>query len=194
MKGIMFTEDMFGSVIKEDKTQTRRIVKIEPEFELINKAANQWTSFDSPEHDGEIHYRYPRYFPGEIVYLKEPYFLVSGIMMGGGGSAIFYKYLDTDEFDKRKFKNKMFMPEKYARYFILIENVRIERLNEISGPDAVAEGFGQQYAGYELLHYGGYKKARLEFFDKWKKINGPIPEIKPYVWAYDFKLTEKPTS
>ncbi|GAH84602.1 unnamed protein product, partial [marine sediment metagenome] len=131
MKGICFTEDMFKLVITGEKTQTRRIIKDVPGYwDLIGKGITQLTAFIKPG-TGEMLNVYPRYFPGEIVYLKEPFF----IPLPFPGFDIIYKYtLSRANLESSyKWKNKLFMPEKYARYFILIKRVRVEKLCDISG-------------------------------------------------------------
>jgi len=182
MKGILFTEDMFKLVIEGKKTQTRRLVKfpkyIPSDAKLIGKGITQWTTFHFVENDRLMEAgMYPRYFPREEVYLKEPYIIdIDG--------SVYYRYdfpvknimLLNGTTDK--WRNKLFMPEKYARYKIFIEWVRIQRLSKISVYDAIAEGFIE------------YPKI-IKFFDKWKEINGPDSlKSDPYVWIYEFKLTE----
>ena len=125
-----------------------------------------------------IHGIYPRYMPGETVYLKEPYFpIIDGDIM--------YKFdnwkvshchgTPPPDILNIAWKNKLFMPEKYARYFITITWVRIQRLDDISVSDAIAEGLDSEQT----------------FFDKWILINGMESYYKnPYVWVYEFELKE----
>lgn len=72
-----------------------------------------------------------RYKVGEILYLKEPYF----VNLDG---SIDYKF--ENKVQHEKWKNKLFMPEKYARYFIRITNKRQEHLQDITEEDCFKEG------------------------------------------------------
>lgn len=78
-----------------------------------------------------------RYNKGEILYLKEPYVIDDGF--------IFYKYSSVYLCDKR-WKNKLFMPERYARYRIEITDVREERLHDITDDECFKEGV------YKVIH------------------------------------------
>jgi hypothetical protein len=37
------------------------------------------------------------------------------------------------------------------------------KFHNISGKDAVAKGYGKGIPDFELLHFGGYKRARREY-------------------------------
>ena len=89
MKGIIFSEPMFRATIEGRKTQTRRIVKPQPDFISENFG---WAN----RNNGDI--ILPRYKVGEKVYLKEPYEL----FYDENGNEI-VKYSDGEI---RIFKNK----------------------------------------------------------------------------------------
>lgn len=97
-------------------------------------------------------------------------------------------------------KNKLFMPEKYARYYIEITAVRAERLQDISDADCMTEGVISRVAAvypYELLYQipevpNYYATARQAYASLINNINGKGTwERNPYVWVYDFRLIEK---
>jgi hypothetical protein len=72
MKGICFIEPLFHAAVNGTKTQTRRIVKPQPEF--ISNDNNM-------PRNCHLEFIKPKYQVGEKVYLKEPYF-VSNLMSG----------------------------------------------------------------------------------------------------------------
>lgn len=191
MRGICFIEPMFQKVVTRQKTQTRRLVK-------INKAINEmfvgWTAFTpagsfsvrgihADGHYGESFFKM-RYKIGDILYLKEPYFRVIDPITG---PETLYKF-DGDTFLKENsggWKNKLFMPEKYARYFIEIKALMAHRIDEITNSDAWCEGVSDS-PEYNCVAY---------FRDVWNKIHkkeGERWEDNPFVFAYKFELTEKP--
>lgn len=115
----------------------------------------------------------PRYQPGEIVFLKEPYHLSEHPPI------ISYRF-DKDSFAwteieyKKLWRNKLFMPEAAARYFIQITDVAVQRLNDITEADAIAEGF----------------KNIADFQNTWITIHGwSSLKENPWVFKYDFILT-----
>jgi hypothetical protein len=208
MKGICFIEPLFHAVIEGIKTQTRRIINPQPNFfeeckpfcysDFTIKAKRKVN--EDLEHWFEI---YPRYKVGEKIYLKEPY-------VAGTRGLILYKYPPckmTSEYDRemnnligKKWQNKLFMPTKYARYFIEINCVRCERLQDISYEDCFSEGMIQQFDDYQnALSIFGFdenpymgetpQQAYAALIDK---INGKGTwESNPYVFVYDFKLINK---
>ena len=198
MKGICFTEPMFHAVVEGRKFQTRRIIKPNPHFWADNKYPYKWTT------DSAIEIK-PRYKAGEKVYIKEPYLICNDFLQ--------YKYdnkpcknIISCEYmnggcDCDGWENKLFMPEKYARYFIEIIEVRCERLQYISDEDCLEEGIFDHYDneykrknGGHFLYENGidfkrYDKHREAFAALFNKINGHGTwESNPYVWVYSFKL------
>ena len=139
MKGICFIEPLFNAVVEGKKTQTRRIIKTGDdiaEFPLKDGGSlySRATGFFIKE-------LAPRYKIGETLYLKEPYFVSKNKSISFLSPA--YKYgsiLSEEDINSTKWENKLFMPEKYARYFIKITGVRWERLQDISDEDILIEG------------------------------------------------------
>jgi hypothetical protein len=145
------------------------------------------------------------------VYLKEPY--VPNYFDNGNTA---YKYLDWNPIaaelvPEPHWKNKLFMPEKYARYLIKITRVRCERLMDITADDVQAEGV--DYLGKlpvmlpkklteQQLHELATTIARHEYAKLWDSINvkwnrahddyrGLMFQDNPYVWVYEFELIKR---
>lgn len=135
----------------------------------------------------------PRFKTGEKVFLKEPYTLL--------GESVYYKF-DYSPNNWQRWKNKMFMPEKYARYYIEITNVRKEHLQDISEADCIAEGIERKTMPHPIENMGirGFKNyifpemitdAKLSYESLWTDINGfGSWESNPEVWVYEFKLVK----
>lgn len=70
-----------------------------------------------------------------------------------------------------KLGNKYFMPEKYARSFVDVVSVGVERLQDISEKDALSEG------GWEYKKCPFHKSPIKSFEKLWDSINNP-----PYSW------------
>jgi hypothetical protein len=101
------------------------------------------------------------------------------------GEEEFYKYLE-DKKVKVKWKPSIFMPKQACRLFLQVKNIRVERLQDISRGDAMAEGcpFPNMQKGPNPVGW---------FHDLWHKINGPTSWVKnPWVWVIEFEKIEKP--
>ena len=208
MKGLLFTECLFSKVIGGTKTQTRRLMKEQPKNKSFYSKADDYFYNDFGNGVcGKM--KQPRYKVGEVVYLKEPY-VQEAIVQANDLGAMYeatgnyrYKYaghsfsvLDKDSVFGH-WKNKMFMPQSAARYFIEITAVRAERLQDISDEDCLKEGIYNgktNYYGY-LNGFDNYpyKTPQKAYAVLINKINGKgIWESNPFVWIYDFKLCKKP--
>lgn len=224
MKGVIFTESNFLLTIQGVKKQTRRIIKPQPDvirsinmvlgnapdYELSEKPWTPEPAYHFLMHEGK--YLKPRCEAGDVVYLKEPYILYHEIyqelMTTESGIQYAYKYGNNRSMEEitgnkhNKWENKLFMPERAARYFIKITGVRAERLQDISDADCIKEGInGCDYGGMQCVVYGLEKglffdelgstptKAYAALIDS---INGKGTwDSNPFVWVYDYELTKQ---
>lgn len=84
----------------------------------------------------------------------------------------------------------LFMPRWASRITLEITGVRVERLQDISEADALAEGIERlPDGGYGLpggSHYH-FTDPRESYWSLWEAINGPgSVEANPWVWAVEF--------
>ena len=196
MKGICFIEPLFEKVVNGAKTQTRCIAAHLP----AGSAAAALPGVP-PEPC-----RHPRYKVGETLYLKEPY------AVGAWGSEAAYRYLAPGSelgggMSNLRFCSKLLMPKRYARYFIKITAVRVERLQDISLWDCIAEGVCcvRKCTPYVLAFYYtngatmdgsgnlyGYATARDAYAALIDHINDKGTwASNPWVFVYNFCLLEE---
>lgn len=97
-----------------------------------------------------------RYAIGEILFLKEPYFV------NEDGSV---DYKSDKKVNHERWRNKLFMPEKYARYFIKIKDKRQERLQDITEEECIKEGIVE--VSFSLI----------DFPDRFLTIKGHIAKL-----------------
>lgn len=85
-------------------------------------------------------------------------------------------------------KSPIHMPRSLSRITLEIESVRVERLQDISSDDCVAEGVGDPVG--TPLPYGSVTEAwnRRSYQLRWETINGPDSwTANPWVWVLSFK-------
>ena len=200
MKGLCFKEPLFNLAVKGRKTQTRRVVKPQPDdgFEFdcfIQNGKQAQFSKENPHAPknallrGFWQYAQPRYKVGETLYLQEPYFVSQT-------GVVFYKFdnngVQPSEQAHKKWENKLFMPEKFARYFIEITNVRCERLQDISDEDCAREGIWYNGYVYGSGVYDAYDNTpKRAFANLINSIEKGAWERNPYVFVYNFKIVKK---
>jgi len=96
-----------------------------------------------------------------------------------------------------KWKPGIHMPKTACRLFLKIKSIRIERLNEISHEDCIAEGIEKGpttlYRNYISKQDRFEYNPWLSFMSLWISINGTVSyDSSPYVWVIEFEKCEKP--
>lgn len=203
MQKIMFN-DKFGltkAVLDGLKTKTRRIIAIDEEELTLFQTIYYNQAFDFLEGKDLIEAyfeNYPQKIPykkGEIVAIAQSYNKIADELRA-------HQCIMLSS--TKSWTNKMFVRPDLMPHQIRINGFHIERLQDISDEDCLAEGIYPYYYGdeEEKKRYGippdGYS------FDEWgfyyptpreayaaliDKISGKGTwESNPFVFAYDFKL------
>ena len=215
-KPILFSTEMVKAILEGRKTQTRRIVKPQPDFNVAWKnlgfsqkfgietqleipnidLSGNFIGVSSPiEIDGMkatglcIPNIPIKIHKGDILWVRESFCKISE-------NNFEYKSGFTDE--PIKWKPSIHMPKEAARIFLEVTNVSVERLQDISRSDARSEGVKFENNG-EHNYYYNYLEDRFScdalysFMTLWIKINGFNSfKTNPWVWVYEFKQVEKP--
>lgn len=213
-KPILLNSEMVRAVLDGRKTQTRRVLKVQPDEDGLAKV------IDGPWVDtSERVYRSPFGQPGDRLWVRETWAVVShafdddGLMIdyvpdrpskavhekpfGNGyysGHAIYsadggFTWGDDDGcVDGRScWKPSIHMPRWASRITLEITGVRVERLASISDEDTRNEGYPANPAPY-----GGDMDPWLWFRQLW---DGIYPDqsfkVNPWVWVIDFKRVEE---
>ena len=229
MKKIMFN-DKYGltkAVLEGRKTQTRRIAMHSDEdaqvLEEINLMDNDRAIIQY------VIDKYSRYKNGEIIAIAQCYLKIMDYYHSLGKVSerkvseqelIFWNAMRImestgDDSAMRGDDNKMFVKADLMPHQIRITNIRLERLQDISDEDCVAEGIRKwenekEYASNETVHksvdelkaagYDAYaipeswdcytspQKAYAALIDK---VSGKGTwEKNPWVFVYDFELVK----
>src|SRR5688572_10709918 len=145
---ILFSAPMVRALLDGSKTQTRRIVK-RPKFVPINYILNpsmlidKFTMWWQGEHGGVgWSQECPYGKPGERLWVRETFCDIEP-RYGSSDPPVLFRadlaageqYLAVD-----KWKPSIFMLRKLSRIDLEIVSVRVERLQDISRGDAMAEG------------------------------------------------------
>lgn len=94
-----------------------------------------------------------------------------------------------------RWRPSIFLPRWASRINLEVTAVRVERLQDISEADAIAEGVTiHMDAEITAATVPGIKgPAYLEYFDLWQTINGPGSwDQNPWVWVVEFQQIPSP--
>lgn len=192
MQKIMFNDKycLTDSVLAKRKTQTRRIITNKEMLEIIKKfdsPASLFLVYDRFVFNPDLRKRFinnrkvMRYQMNETVAIAQSY-------------ADITPQADWANCMTRKeeigWNNKMFVCAEDMPHHIRITKIRIERLQEISDEDCIAEGIwkGVTY-WYHGLANSPYRTAKEAYAALIDKISGKGTwKNNPYVFVYDFEL------
>lgn len=156
--------------------------------------------------------------PGDWLWVREEHAIVAapGLTTGAKEVVVQVRFLDGErrwtsltvaELQKLRERRAWslgdqtrgrFMYRSLSRITLEIVNVRVERLQDISEADAVAEGIHQDYLWdqwnslSDRMTYDGcgetFDAGRDAYRDLWGSINGAGSwEVNPWVWVVEFK-------
>ena len=206
MKKIMFN-DKYGltqAVLKGRKTQTRRILNPTMFFQRL-KTCEGWSNEDVRAWKRACN-RQLYETQGDMLQQMLDYALSSSRYKVGEEVAIAQKYADLayeGEFFRLLGKvifekgchNKMFVKADFMPHRIRITNIRVERLQDISEEDCMAEGIWRDdNVGLEGTTYwlnSPFRTAKEAYASLIDKISGKGTwESNPWVFVYDFELVK----
>lgn len=183
MKGrpILFSAPMVRAILAGTKTQTRRVAK---------GLALEWLSEGfTPEFVADYQNRLCPYGqPGDRLWVRETWALAFESAVIPHPEAVIYRADEGNADWGGRWKPSIHMPRWASRITLEIVSVRVERLQDISGTDCLAEGVGAP-VGSELS-YGSVTDAwnKREYARLWESINGPGSwDANPWVWVVEFK-------
>ena len=220
---ILFRTEMVQAIIAGNKTMTRRIINPQPYWREIWGNASIAGS-TKLEYEGFV---YRKNLIGNIekdtskligfcpygrigdnlwvresfqVYKDKYYFKASPDEIKNGQWGKDTIPIDYPEFNINNYswKPSIHMPRKACRFVLPLVNIRIERLHDISGEDAVAEGVEStnEFNSKEpyLHQYKNYLDGRFDmdangsFMTLFQSIHGEeIWKLNPWVWVIEFK-------
>lgn len=194
---ILFSAPMVRAILNGTKTQTRRAVKDRHIDAAPPACFFQW-----------LRERCPYGQPGDRLWVRETWQVVDGserarrIVTDPSPSRGWIEYAATvhpGHEPPPRWRPSIHMPRWASRILLEITAVRVERLQDISGEDAVAEGIARDGDGYERFHVDpdaplGQSFTRnpvLAYRGLWEKINGVGTwDANPLVWVIEFKRVE----
>lgn len=196
---------MVRAILDGRKTQTRRIIPVQPD----SFGPPQWWV---PEYCKQIRPPSEEVYktealkrckygqPGDILWVRETWqtWALGWIFKASYG----------DELPKGiKWKPSIFMPREASRIRLEVTDIRVERPQDISEEDCMAEGIeraGYGYKSYEIIHAGRHKgepnphsvipnnSPITSYMELWESINGLNSwELNLWVWVISFKRIQQ---
>ena len=218
---ILFSGPMVRAILDGHKTQTRRVVKVGDTIEERDDGTRwpyftTWTHGD----DGSPWASCPYGEPGDRLWVRETWRYADWTEDGqpwiryaaddarrlcervssewAARVADIWAELSSAEnvsvdgrAADRKWRPSIFLPRWASRITLAVTAVRVERLQEISEADAIAEGV-LRTGGRAQLQPNHFRPARELFSELWDSINEDRAPwaSNPWVWVVEFKRVE----
>ena len=188
---MIFSSPMVRALLAGQKTQTRRVIKHADILEVYGRG------FELRRIEGFL-----AAVAADGAYVKRPYGVVGDRLWVRETYAHLitdqcpWRYKATDDTTMYEWKSSMFMPRAASRIELEITGIRVERVQDISGADAIAEGaiesvqWANEEAKQSWLGNEGYAKGCYRHL--WNEINGKKHpwDSNPWVWVVEFKRVD----
>ncbi len=182
---ILFSAPMVRAIRAGTKTQTRRVVKPPRGYRWLDIDAG--TMINDGGHKKHISdLRGPYGQPGDRLWGRES-FLENKV------GEIIYR-ADFEDPRALRWRPSMFMPRWASRITLEVAGVRVERLQDISRSDAIAEGAPPSHPSIDRVsrEFGYEDFPRSWYTQLWESINGPGSwDANPWVRAVEFNRCEQ---
>jgi len=170
---ILFSAPMVRAILDGRKTQTRRVIKPQPPA---------GSSLRQP-----VKCPYGR--PGDKLWVRETF----GYCTKSGGHYLYKadgEGFSTCHVEGGKWKPSIFMPRVASRITLNVLDIRVERVQDITGADVLSEGVDNGKSN-PTMGVRWENMQRMAFSDLWDSINagrGFSWESNPWIWAVKFDL------
>lgn len=142
IKPILFNTEMVRAILDGRKTQTRRVVKQPPIYGEILHDVKGWYYIDGTRNGYSL---IPPFAPGDILWVRETWGKLTECNVYPPYEPYHERFIyradlgDPDHFQAR-WHPSIHMPKEAARSFLRVNDVQVERLQDITEEDVVAEG------------------------------------------------------
>lgn len=204
-KPILFNTLMVQAILDGRKTQTRRVVKpkySDSVFEIFKGVLCETEPPTPPIklENGMTQHKVrrfvecePRYQPGDILWVRESFCPNYFDDYSPAYKADYDKTKIGDVVPEAKWKPSIHMPRAAARIFLRVTDVRAERVQDISGRDALSEGVDNGKSN-PAMGVRWDNMQRMAFADLWDSLNtkrGYGWDVNPWIWVYEFERIDR---
>ncbi|RAR75065.1 hypothetical protein C7420_101681 [Pantoea ananatis] len=193
---ILLNAEMVSAVLDGRKTQARRMLTPR-QLKMIDAAASIGECY--PLESGHQHENSQSYYRewcpfgavGDRLWVRETW---ARYNIDQDSHDIAYRATTPNDWPKEgRWRPSIHMPRWASRITLEITGVRVERLQDISRADAIAEGGPQSHPSIDAVSqdYGFPDFSRSWFGQTWWSIYGEESwHANPWVWVIEFKRVE----
>lgn len=214
---ILFSGEMVRAILDGRKTQTRRVGNMRGADRVRWHVGetHAWGAKPPERYEGWVAevdalkglllpLRCPFGQPGDWLWVRETFCPVDDREYGG---VVWTDYRATprysaehpagwdaapDDAEALKWRPSIFMPRRASRISLEVTGIRVERIQDIGGQDAMAEGVERWEYGYKGAPCTSevFPTAWTAFRSRWDALNGKRGygwDANPWVWVIEFR-------
>ena len=196
---ILMNAESVGGILDDRKTQTRRIIKPQPDYSILKQGVEleahkcpvlgpvhlgrkEWGLYGKPYQPSAVPcfaYNCPYGKIGDRLWVRETW---ANLPELNPEKTLVYKATDWKgwleyETETIKWKPSRFMFRKYSRILLEITDIRVERVQDI-GEDCWKEGYDGNLELYFKSDYKHLSHPEIWFIDLWDSINAKPKPIE----------------
>lgn len=200
---IIFSAPMVRAILAGAKTQTRRVVKRYSAdcIGWFDDGDGLWAQRFIDPSSGSPYLkswrdRCPHGLPGNRLWVRETWGALPHMLDGFQRESLRYRADGEyqNEHGTWRWRPSIHMPRWASRITLEVTGVRVERLQDISAADAIAEGIeaeGDEWRDYLMPHTQCCLTPRSSYRTLWESIHGPGSwDANPWVWVIEFRRIE----
>jgi hypothetical protein len=197
---ILFSGPMVRAILAGNKTKTRRVMGPQPHdaFAPVSNGVRWYDNSGAGKFGDQTIYRCPYGVPGDRLWVRETFSSTEQEGAHPSDAEWVYRATDTDweTMEGWRWKPSIHMPRGASRITLEITGIRVERLQEISQDDALAEGCvfnrGSVQGGWGVDGSVTHCSAVAAYRALWEAISGPGSwDANPFVWVVEFRQIER---
>ena len=210
-RGILYGPDMVRANRADLKTQTRRpINRVATKGPVTEFGETTTEGYDFHFRDREMRWHDVRepwllercpYGPvGRLLYVRETWYSTPKMDHPGYKPELLGFKADGDHPRECTYRtmSSIHLPRRFSRDWLRVTAIRVERVQDISEEDAIAEGveYRDPYWLAGIHPVKGtlqcWPTARRAFQALWQSIHGADADLRAWVWVVTYERTEAP--
>lgn len=191
---IIFSDPLIRAILRDEKTETRRVITPQPKqcrpAQVHGEKTGDWFAEELERHRDRLfraRWKCPYGKPGWHLWVRECWAYAADNPVMGSEGEVAYRATDAgwDSCEGFRWRPSIHMPRWASRINLLVRDISVERLHEITEEAAKAEGVDAIPDAPAAL------SQRTSFARLWDKINakrGYGWDSDPWVWVVRFQL------